>query len=852
MANRCVSPCSEAVRSPSNSPVPGMTPADNQAKRPIKRPSSSPGTTGGAKWKKPGIRGKSPYSMAVGTPRKWIPSHEVTSCRSWDWRPKSPDDFFTNKAQQEKLPQLENVQKIRDERMNEDAHFDKTVSSYLGQNMSIYTLVNEREELTAQVRRLTELVPRLESEYEQAERSARENLTGKHEAILEEKQRQLSKVESKLIVVEKELSLAQVKVQDADSAMDGLRGNIDDLRDFKNRSIENEKCLQGQIQDLSQRRSQLEKDLQESMKVQQETEAQLKKAKEEHFSLEKDLVRHQGQHSEAMQKQREDADRERQRRDDLEADLRRRHQNEADDLRKDMDAHRLQSQKTMQEAREQSDAASARYVKDTGALRDELHTEKNIAHKIKSEMKSEVQAEQEKLKEQLNLVRNELEEEKKSKEKLASAQDESSKDLTKQRSQLEKDLRESMKVQEETEAQMKNVEEERDLMLQEMREMQQQMEAMQKQFQEADKERQRRDDQEKQQVQQQSQMQKARKASPTQQQQLEHEKPAAVAYAAPKQQMNTNAYAAPEQKSSAKGQQIAAEAPAEESPTEENSNRQAPAMPLKSAMQKQQKPEEPENAEVQTKPVPKAKPVKKIERAGCVFWQVELKKTQNGESYGFTQISGKEWKLDSADGPEHWLVKRIMSPGLLDKWNQEHPDAEVLPTDRIVAVNEFTTLNAMQEAQQESQIKMTICRFPEIFELQLKKNGQKLGFMFEKPESGGQPEIRITKVLPEGALPESNRKEIKALRWHRVVLPEMCITAVNEVEGDATRLGEELRVCETVRLRIRRPKELGKEVQNRRSVLSGQGQVDDNELQQEQTSNYEYRGSSGGNKSSYW
>merc|ERR1719487_1216032 len=64
------------------------------------------------------------------------------------------------------------------------------------------------------------------------------------------------------------------------------------------------------------------------------------------------------------------------------------------------------------------------------------------------------------------------------------------------------------------------------------------------------------------------------------------------------------------------------------------------------------------------------KPVKKIERAGCVFWQVELKKTHPSESYGFTQISGKEWKLDVEDGPEHWLVKRIVYPGLLGQWNQ--------------------------------------------------------------------------------------------------------------------------------------------------------------------------------------
>jgi len=200
-----------------------------------------------------------------------------------------------------------------------------------------------------------------------------------------------------------------------------------------------------------------------------------------------------------------------------------------------------------------------------------------------------------------------------------------------------------------------------------------------------------------------------------------------------------------------------------------------------------------------------AKPVKKIERAGCVFWQVELKKTHVTESYGFTQISGKEWALEHEDGPEHLIIGKIMNSGLLHRWNQEHPDAEVIPTDRIVAVNNFTNLPQMLEAQQDTKLEMIICRFPETFELNLSKNGRRFGFTFEKPD--GMKEIRITKVLTEGAVLESNKQMIQTLNWHRVVLPEMHVFQVNDVNSDAMALANELRVCETARMHIRRPKE---------------------------------------------
>lgn len=105
---------------------------------------------------------------------------------------------------------------------------------------------------------------------------------------------------------------------------------------------------------------------------------------------------------------------------------------------------------------------------------------------------------------------------------------------------------------------------------------------------------------------------------------------------------------------------------------------------------------------------------------------------------------------------------------------------------------------------------MMICRFPEIFELTVSKNGQRLGFTFEKP--AGQAEIRITSILPQGAVADSNKIMIKSMNWHRVVLPEMRIVAVNAVEGDANIMATELRNCETAKFRIRRPNELAEEL----------------------------------------
>merc|ERR550514_1104515 len=99
---------------------------------------------------------------------------------------------------------------------------------------------------------------------------------------------------------------------------------------------------------------------------------------------------------------------------------------------------------------------------------------------------------------------------------------------------------------------------------------------------------------------------------------------------------------------------------------------------------------------------------------------------------------------------------------------------------------------------------MMICRFPERFDVELKKGGRKLGFKFEKPSNQTLPELRITEVLKEGVLAECNNTQINQSRWHHVVLPEMRIEAVNEVEEDATKIAEELRQCAVAKLRIRR------------------------------------------------
>lgn len=140
----------------------------------------------------------------------------------------------------------------------------------------------------------------------------------------------------------------------------------------------------------------------------------------------------------------------------------------------------------------------------------------------------------------------------------------------------------------------------------------------------------------------------------------------------------------------------------------------------------------------------------------------------------------------------------------MDLWNQQHPDAEVHPGDFILDVNGCSTVKRMQKALLKSNITMKICRFPQRFELMLKKAGRNLGFKFERPANTNLPELRIIEVMREGCLAEWNAQQVRASHWHLVVRPDMRIEAANNVENDAGAIEEQLRDCEEVRLRVRR------------------------------------------------
>merc|ERR1719265_564711 len=78
--------------------------------------------------------------------------------------------------------------------------------------------------------------------------------------------------------------------------------------------------------------------------------------------------------------------------------------------------------------------------------------------------------------------------------------------------------------------------------------------------------------------------------------------------------------------------------------------------------------------------------------------------------------------------PEHLIIKRAAIGGLLEKWNEEHPGARVIPADRIVSVNGAETIAAMMKELAAPSVEIRIHRYPMIFEAAFTKvEGRKLG-----------------------------------------------------------------------------------------------------------------------------
>lgn len=211
------------------------------------------------------------------------------------------------------------------------------------------------------------------------------------------------------------------------------------------------------------------------------------------------------------------------------------------------------------------------------------------------------------------------------------------------------------------------------------------------------------------------------------------------------------------------------------------------------------------------------------------MWQVQMEKTQENDRYGFSHSNGLEkfqkerakgvtnkggneamssspqLQPDTTQGPQTLVVKRILDSGLMEQWNQMHPDAVVLPGDRIMEVNGAKSIPEMQTALHAGKVTMTVARYPNIFDIDLQKNAgaRKLGFKFEKPRADKEL-LKITEVSAVGLLEGFNQQNLAAGRCHFVVTAGMHIEVANGVSGDSSKIAEELRQCEAVRLRIHR------------------------------------------------
>ncbi|CAE8649397.1 unnamed protein product [Polarella glacialis] len=146
---------------------------------------------------------------------------------------------------------------------------------------------------------------------------------------------------------------------------------------------------------------------------------------------------------------------------------------------------------------------------------------------------------------------------------------------------------------------------------------------------------------------------------------------------------------------------------------------------------------------------------------------------------------------------------------MLHAWNQVHPDATVQPGDRVSKVNGVSTISGMGKELRSPSVAMEIIRYPASFEVELSKRAaddtlRKLGFKFEKPGGHGLKELKITEVGKDGLLGEANNKQAELGLFHYVVASDMRISKVNDVEGDASLISEELKTAEVVKIQIRR------------------------------------------------
>lgn len=211
----------------------------------------------------------------------------------------------------------------------------------------------------------------------------------------------------------------------------------------------------------------------------------------------------------------------------------------------------------------------------------------------------------------------------------------------------------------------------------------------------------------------------------------------------------------------------------------------------------------------------------KQELNGAIIWECVLKKKSETDKFGFLQVNGKldfETRLMAKavpameqaqpqapeQGPATLIVKKIHEGGLMERWNVKHPALVVGPNDRIQSVNGKTTVDAMQQEIRTRRVVLRCARYPERFQITLRKDGNKLGLRFESPKAGQFKEIVISEVAGGGAVALHNKAQVAAGRWDLCILPGMSVETANNATGDAAAIAEQLRSSEEVVLLMNR------------------------------------------------
>jgi hypothetical protein len=213
-------------------------------------------------------------------------------------------------------------------------------------------------------------------------------------------------------------------------------------------------------------------------------------------------------------------------------------------------------------------------------------------------------------------------------------------------------------------------------------------------------------------------------------------------------------------------------------------------------------------------PLPGKKAIPKTtDDSGCIHWVVALHQRADNVKYGFSHSNGRaEFEKERGNppdevGPECLFVRKVKQGGLLDEWNKEHPDGEVVMGDRILDVNGNRTADSMQAATSaDGHLTLHVVRYPATWNVLLQKRDDKkrLGFKFDHPPNCGLPELRVTEVGTEGLLEEWNASHASQGLHHLCVLPGMRVEKANEKQGSAALLAQELMKCQVVNLVVRR------------------------------------------------